>query len=183
MTTEMQERIVGRSIKRREDPTLITGRGSYLDDIKLAGMTHAVVVRSPYAHATITSIDTSAAKAHPGVVAVFTGEDMLDINPLPAAWQAGGVPNNVATPRALSVGKVAHVGDPVALVIAEDRYIARDAADLVEVDYEPLNAVVDARAAVQEGAPQITRPQPTMSCLSGRPATRARPTPPLRVPK
>jgi aerobic carbon-monoxide dehydrogenase large subunit len=153
--TEVKERIVGRSLKRREDPKLITGQGQYLDDIKLPGMVHAVLVRSPYAHANIKRIDTSAAKAHPGVVAVFTGEDMLDINPMPAAWQAGGVKNNAVTPRALAVGKVAQVGDPVAIVLAEDRYIARDAAALVDVDYEPLPAVVDAKKAVEPGAPQL----------------------------
>lgn len=153
--TEMRERIVGRSIKRREDPQLITGHGSYLDDIKLAGMLHVVLVRSPYAHANIRSIDSTAARSMPGVVAVFTGEDLMDINPMPAAWQAGGVKNAVASPRALSVGKVVMVGDPVAMVVAEDRYTARDAAAAVEVDYDPLPAVVDARQAVQPGAPQL----------------------------
>jgi carbon-monoxide dehydrogenase large subunit len=158
--TEVKERIVGRSLKRREDPKLITGQGQYIDDIKLPGMVHAVLVRSPYAHANIKSIDTSAAKAYPGVVAVFTGEDMLDINPMPAAWQAGGVKNNPVTPRALSVGKVNQVGDPVAIVLAEDRYIAKDAAALVDVDYEPLPAVVDAKKAVEPGAPLIHEAAP-----------------------
>jgi carbon-monoxide dehydrogenase large subunit len=153
--TEMRERIVGRSIKRREDPQLITGHGSYLDDIKLPGMLHVALVRSPYAHANIRSIDSSAARSMPGVVAVYTGEDLMDINPMPAAWQAGGVKNQVASPRALAVGKVVMVGDPVALVVAEDRYAARDAAAAVDVDYEPLPAIVDARAAVQPGAPQL----------------------------
>jgi aerobic carbon-monoxide dehydrogenase large subunit len=150
------EKMVGQSLKRREDPKLITGTGNYLDDIKLHGMTHAAILRSPYAHANIKSIDTSKAKALPGVVAVFTGEDMMDINPLPAAWQAGrGTKSNVNTPRALSVGKVCHVGDGIAMVVAEDRYIARDALDLIEVEYEPLPAVVDAKKATQDGAPQI----------------------------
>jgi carbon-monoxide dehydrogenase large subunit len=118
-------------------------------------MTHACVLRSPYAHAKIKSIDTSKAKAHPGVVAVFTGEDMLDLNPLPCAWQAGRVKNNVNTPRVLAVGEVHFAGDPVALVIAEDRYIARDACDLIEVEYEPLPVVVDAKKATEPGAPQL----------------------------
>lgn len=160
MTVEMQERIVGRALKRREDPQLITGKGNYLDDIKLTGMLHVALVRSPYAHAKINSIDTSQALAHPGVVAVYTGDDMMDINPLPAAWQAGGVPNNAVTPRALAVGKVNQVGDPVAMIVAEDRYIARDAAELVEVDYEPLPTVVDAKKAVQPGAPQLHEAAP-----------------------
>jgi carbon-monoxide dehydrogenase large subunit len=151
----MPTKLVGQAIKRREDPRLITGQGTFLDDIKLPGMTHACVLRSPYAHAKIKSIDTSKAKAHPGVVAVFTGEDMLDLNPLPCAWQAGRVKNNVNTPRVLAVGEVHFAGDPVALVIAEDRYIARDACDLIEVEYEPLPVVVDAKKATEPGAPQL----------------------------
>ena len=82
-------KMVGQALKRREDPQLITGQGSFLDDIKFTGMVHACVVRSPYAHAKIVSIDTSKAKAMPGVVAVFTGADMMDINPMPCAWAAG----------------------------------------------------------------------------------------------
>ncbi|WP_298490265.1 xanthine dehydrogenase family protein molybdopterin-binding subunit [uncultured Chloroflexus sp.] len=158
--TEMKERLVGRALKRREDPKLITGHGNYLDDIKLPGMLHIALVRSPYAHAKIVSIDASKALAMPGVVAVFTGKDMLDINPMPAAWLASGVKNNPVPPRALAVDKVAMVGDPVAMVVAENRYIARDAADAVEVEYEPLPAVVDARKAVEPGAPQIHEAAP-----------------------
>jgi len=158
--TEMKERLVGRALKRREDPKLITGHGNYLDDIKLPGMLHIALVRSPYAHAKIVSIDASKALAMPGVVAVFTGKDMLDINPMPAAWQAAGVKNYPVPPRALAVDKVALVGDPVAMVVAENRYIARDAADAVEVEYEPLPAVVDARKAVEPGAPQIHEAAP-----------------------
>jgi len=153
-------KMVGQAIKRREDPKLIQGRGNYLDDIKLPGMLHAAAVRSPYAHAKVKRINTSKALAHPGVAAVFTGEDMLDINPLPCAWQAGGVKNNVNTPRALAVDTVRFVGDPVALVLAESPHIARDAADLVEVEYEPLPVVVDARKATQPGAPQLHQNAP-----------------------
>jgi carbon-monoxide dehydrogenase large subunit len=148
-------KMVGQAIKRREDPQLITGRGNFLDDIKLHGMLHAAILRSPYAHATIKSIDTSKAKALPGVVAVYTGEDMMDINPLPCAWAAGGVKNNLNTPRAISAGTVRFSGDSVAMVVAEDRYIARDALDLIEVDYEPLPVVVDAKKATEAGAPQL----------------------------
>jgi aerobic carbon-monoxide dehydrogenase large subunit len=155
MTVEMKERVVGRSLKRREDPKLITGHGNYLDDIKLPGMLHIALVRSPYAHALIKSIDTSKAKAHPGVVAVYTGEELMDIAAMPAAWQAGGVKNYPVTTRALAVGKVTHVGDPVAAIVATDRYIARDAINLVEVDWEPLPTVVDAKKATEPGAPLI----------------------------
>jgi aerobic carbon-monoxide dehydrogenase large subunit len=155
--TATTTKVVGQALKRREDPQLITGSGSFLDDIKLTGMLHAAVLRSPYAHAKIARIDTSRAQAHPGVVAVFTGEDMLDINPLPCAWaaSAGRIQNNLNTPRALAVGEVHFAGDAVALVVAEDRYIARDALDLIDVDYEPLPVVVDAKAAAQPGAPQL----------------------------
>ena len=150
-------KMVGQALKRREDPKLIQGKGNFLDDIKLHGMTHAAVLRSPYAHAKIKSIDTSKAKALPGVIAVFTGEDMTDINPLPCAWQAaaGRVQNNLNTPRAISVGEAHFSGDPIALVVAENRYIARDAVDLIEVDYEPLPVVVDAKKATEAGAPQL----------------------------
>lgn len=163
MTTPTK--MVGQALKRREDPKLITGQGSFLDDIKLAGMLHVAALRSPYAHAKITSIDTSRAAAHPGVVAVFTGQDMLDINPLPCAWQAGGVQNNVNTPRALAVETVRFVGEPLAVVVAENRYIARDAVDLIEVEYEPLSVIVDAKQAMQDGAPQLHENAPHNLCM------------------
>ncbi len=163
MTTPTK--MVGQALKRREDPQLITGQGSFLDDIKLAGMLHAAVLRSPYAHAKIMSIDTSKAAAHPGVVAVFTGQDMLDINPLPCAWQAGGVQNNVNTPRALAVDIARFVGEPLAVVVAENRYIAYDAIDLIEVEYEPLAVVVDAKKAMQDGAPQLHENAPRNLCM------------------
>ena len=150
-------RVFGKALKRREDPRLITGGASYIDDIKLPGMLHAAVLRSPYAHATILSIDTSAAKAHPGVVAVFVGEDMLDINPLPCAWtaSAGRITNNINTPRALAVGTVRFSGDAVALVVADDRFIARDALDLITVEYAPLPVVIDGKKTIEPGQPQI----------------------------
>ncbi len=148
-------KMVGQALKRREDPKLIQGQGNFLDDIKLHGMAHAAILRSPYAHAKIISIDTSRAKAHPGVIAVFTGEDMLDINPLPCAWAAGGVKNNLNTPRAISAGTVRYAGDSVAMVVAENRYIARDALDLIDVEYERLPVVVDAKKATEAGAPQL----------------------------
>lgn len=155
MTAVAEKKLVGQAIKRREDPKLITGSGNYLDDIKLSGMLHAAVLRSPYAHAKITNIDVSRAKALPGVVDVFVGEDMMDINPMPHAWPAAGVQNNINTPRALAVGKVLYAGDGVALVVAENRYIARDAIDLIDVDYEPLDVVVDAKKATEAGMPQL----------------------------
>ena len=86
MATASVERLIGKSIKRREDPRFITGRGSYVDDIKLPGATWAAFVRSPHAHARIRSIDTAAARKHPGVVAVYTGQDMIGVNSLPCGW-------------------------------------------------------------------------------------------------
>src|SRR3712207_3074834 len=97
-TIEVPEKLVGKPLKRREDPRLITGAGAFLDDVKLPGMTHAAILRSSYAHARIRSIDTSEAARMPGVVGVFTGADMVELGALPCAWQAGGVTNNVNTP-------------------------------------------------------------------------------------
>jgi carbon-monoxide dehydrogenase large subunit len=152
---EAPTKLVGQPIKRREDPRLITGAGNFLDDVKLTGLCHAAVVRSPYAHARIVGIDAEAARRMPGVVAVFTGEDLAEVNPLPCAWQAGNVQNNVNTPRLLALGEVHQVGDPVAVVVAESAYLATDAAAAVEVSYEELPVVVDARKATEPGAPQL----------------------------
>ena len=153
MTTD----VLGARIKRVEDPKLITGRGRYLDDIRLPGMTHLAILRSPYAHANIRSVDTRAAKAAPGVVAVFTGAD-ITYNPLPMAWPAGGasgIRNNVNMPRVLATDSVKWTGEGVAAVVAETAAQARDALDLVVVDWEPLPAVVDAERATKPGAPQL----------------------------
>ncbi len=153
---EEPTKLFGKAIKRREDPRLITGKGNYTDDIKLNGMFHAAVVRSPYAHAKIVSINSEAAQSLPGVVAVITGDEIAkEQNPLPCAWAAGGVQNNVNTHRALAVDTVRFVGEGVAMVVAESAYIAYDALDLIEVEYEPLPVVVNAEQAAQDGAPQL----------------------------
>lgn len=151
---------IGKSIKRVEDKRFITGKGRYTDDIELPGMTHAYIVRSPYAHAKIESIDTSKAIALDGVVAVFTGADLAaaGIAGVPCGWQVDFKNGDTMKepPHPLLVAdKARHVGDGVAIIIAEDRYIARDAADLVEVEYDVLDAVVDAKAATAEGAPLV----------------------------
>ena len=146
---------IGAAIKRKEDPRFITGSGRYLDDIRLPGMTHLAVVRSPYAHARIRSIDTARAAAMPGVLAVYTGQDTASINALPCAWAAGAVENHLNTPRLLALDKVTWTGDAVAAVVAETRAQAADAADAVAVDYEPLPAVTNAEEAIKEGAPQL----------------------------
>jgi aerobic carbon-monoxide dehydrogenase large subunit len=148
---------IGQSMRRKEDPRMITGRGRYTEDINLPGMLHAVVVRSPEAHATITSIDTSAANERDGVVAVLTGEDMASdfAGPLPMVWAPPGV--EIKTPEhwPLKRGQVKHVGDPVAVVVATSRHVAVDAAEDVVVDYDPKPAVVDPEAALEDGAPLV----------------------------
>src|SRR3990170_1148550 len=139
----MTTRAFGASIKRKEDPRLITGEAKYLDDIQLPGMLHAAILRSPYAHARIKNINTVKAAEVPGVVAVFTGQDFKDLPALPCAWQAGGVKNNVNTPRVLEIDRVTFTGAGVAVVVAEDRYVAEDALGLMDVEYEPLPVVTD----------------------------------------
>ena len=159
MTTETTEapttQLIGKPIKRVEDPRLITGAAKYLDDLKLTGMAHVAILRSLYAHARIGAIRTDAAAAHPGVIAVFTGKDFEHLNPLPCAWQAAGTENFVATPRALEIDRVTFTGAGVAAVVAETQAAVEDALGLIEVDWEPLPVVVDPEAAVVEGAPQI----------------------------
>ncbi len=143
---------VGRLLRRKEDPRLITGRARYVDDISLPGTLWAGIVRSPEAHATVVSIDTSAAKARPGVHAVYTGEDMTDLGgPLPMAWAPPGVEVNNPEHWPLAKGAVKHVGDPVAVVLGPDRYAVMDAVEDVIVEYDPLPVVVDPEAAIAGG--------------------------------
>jgi carbon-monoxide dehydrogenase large subunit len=144
---------VGTSMKRREDPRFIQGRGSYVANLKLPNMAYLFIKRSPYAHARIKRINTSKAKALPGVLGVFTGADTADIGMLPSGWNVPGI--KVPANRVLQTDKVRHVGDRVAIVVAENQYIAQDALDLIEVDYEPLPAVIDAKKATEAGAPQL----------------------------
>jgi carbon-monoxide dehydrogenase large subunit len=155
-------RIVGSSIKRREDPALITGRGKYTDDLKVQGMLHASIVRSPHAHARIRSIDTKAALAVDGVVAVFTAADVEKAG-LPGMVPVGWLLPNLKTPPHPMLAKdtVRYVGDAVAVVVGADRYSARDGAERVDVDYEPLAAVTDAARAVEKGAAQIHAEAPS----------------------
>jgi carbon-monoxide dehydrogenase large subunit len=158
MTTQVSEEttaLVGTPMKRVEDPSMIMGAAKYIDDLKLPGMAHVAVVRSPYAHARIRSIDTEKAAAHPGVIGVYTGKDFEHLPPLPCAWQATGAENFVATPRALEIDRVTFTGAGVAAVVAETRVAAEDALALIEVDWEPLEVVVDVERAVEEGAPQL----------------------------
>ncbi len=150
----MPTKLLGERIKRKEDPRLIQGRAHYVDDIKLDGMLHMAFMRSVHAHARIRSINFSAALAMPGVQAVFTGEDLkgkLGLVPCAAGIEGLKVPEH----HCLAVEKVCYVGEPVAAVVAMDRYLARDAADKVEVDYEPLPVVTDPEKALEKGSPVI----------------------------
>ncbi len=149
----------GASIKRKEDADLLTGRGRFVDDIALPGMLHAAVLRSPYPHAGIRGIDKRAALALPGVRAVFTFAD------LPPSMQRQTVPLLVPSPRikqacmpyCLAKDEACFVGEPIAIVVADSRYLAEDAAALVDVDFEPLPAVSDCVAALATGAPRAHR--------------------------
>ena len=151
---------VGQPVRRFEDPALITGTGRYTDDLKFENMAHAVVVRAQVAHANVRRIDATAARAMPGVLLVLTGSDVNadGLGDLPCSVPLNsrdGSPR-FDTPRpVLAIGKVRHVGQPVALVVAESLLQAQDAAGAVEIDYEALPAVTDARAALQKGAPQL----------------------------
>ncbi|ADG07288.1 xanthine dehydrogenase family protein molybdopterin-binding subunit [Kyrpidia tusciae] len=148
--------VFGTAIKRREDPRLITGNGRYTDDVQLPGMLYAAILRSPHAHAKIRRLDVEKAKRAPGVVAVFTGGDVAGkVAPIPTAWLPPGSDIKTTAHPALAVEKVRYVGDGVAMVVAESRYAARDALELIEVDYEVLPAVVDAEKAMEEGAPVL----------------------------
>ena len=147
------ERLIGKSIKRREDPRFITGRGNYVDDVKLPGTTYAVFVRSPHAFARIKKIDSAAALKHPGVVAVFTGYDMKDVKSLPCGWLLPDLKVPPHMPLASDAAR--YVGDPVAVVIAETQDAAQDAAEKVKVTWEPVAAVSTTDKASAAGGPQI----------------------------
>jgi len=149
-------KMFGASVKRREDPRMITGRANYTDDVRLPGMLSMVILRSPYAHARIKSINVEKARQMPGVVAVYTGKDLVEsLAPVPCAWLPPNSDLKVPEYRALAVDTVRYVGDGVAAVVAENRYQAQDAAAAIEVEYEMLPAVVDQEKATQAGAPQL----------------------------
>src|SRR5579862_7539911 len=146
---EKQAPWLGQSIKRKEDDRFIQGRGRYVDDVELPGMLHMAILRSPFAHARIRSIDTTRAQELPGVVAVVTGELLAEHN---LAW----MPTlSGDTQAVLATDKVRMQGQEVACVVAEDAYIAHDALDLIDVDYEPLPVVTTPQAAIGQGAPVI----------------------------
>ncbi|HSV17981.1 MAG TPA: xanthine dehydrogenase family protein molybdopterin-binding subunit [Casimicrobiaceae bacterium] len=160
---------LGQSVRRKEDMRFLTGNGQYTDDVVLANQTHAYFLRSPHAHANIRGIDTSAALRAPGVVAVYTAADLAGVNGLPCGWLITGTdgkPMNEPPHPVLASGKVRYVGDPVALVVAESAHAAKDAAELIDVDYEPLPAIVSVQDAQQPGAAQIHEQAPANRCYT-----------------
>src|ERR1700733_9449447 len=160
---------IGASVRRKEDSRFLNGRGNYTDDINRPGQLHAYLKRSDRPHAKINSIDTAAAAKAPGVVAVFTGADMAadNIGGLPCGWQ---IHNKDGSPMAepphpvLATGKVRHVGDPVAVVIAETKQQAKAAAELLPIDFSGLSAVVTVTAAAAPGAPRVHDDVPGNVC-------------------
>jgi len=158
---------IGASVRRKEDLRFLSGRGQYTDDINRPGQTHAYILRSPHAHAAIRGIDTAAAAAMPGVVAIFTGADMPNIGGVPCGWQ---IHNKDGSPMAepkhpvLAEGKVRYVGDAVAVVIAESKSQAKDAAEAITVEYEVLEAAVGLEAALAPDAPQLHDAAPGNLC-------------------
>jgi aerobic carbon-monoxide dehydrogenase large subunit len=147
-------KLVGARVKRREDPSLIRGLGQYVDDVTLPNTLHVAILRSPYAHAKIKSLEVDTARQHPGVVAVVTGSEIKDqIGTLPVS--GGNETLRVPKHYVLAVDKVCYVGEGVAAVVAEDRYTARDALDLIRVEYEPLPVVTDPEKALALDSPVI----------------------------
>ena len=204
--TETARRYMGNSVPRKEDPTLLTGRSNFTEDIRLPGMLHMTFLRSPYAHARISSIDASAAREQPGVVAVFTSEDLADVlegsamdadsapgyavdvdestgseadvtpsgseesadvsESPPRTFCGWPVTENIKIPHhsPLARGEVNFAGEPVAAVVATDRYKAQDALEFIEVDYEPMGAATDIEGALEDGAPLVHEEFGTNEC-------------------
>jgi aerobic carbon-monoxide dehydrogenase large subunit len=148
---------VGTSVPRKEDLRLVTGEGQYVSDLVLPFMLEAQFLRSPYAHARIRRIDVSAAKAMPGVVAIRTGADLAHLGPILTDLSTPKLPGETKRPSftPIPVDEVGYAGDLVAVVVAKNRYLAEDALRRIEVDYEPLPAVLDPEAAAAPGAPLV----------------------------
>jgi carbon-monoxide dehydrogenase large subunit len=160
---------IGQSVRRKEDARFLMGAGQYTDDVSLPNQTCAYFLRSPHAHARIRAIDTSRAKKAPGVLAVYTGADLEGVNGLPCGWlitSTDGTPMKEPPHPVLAKGKVRYVGDHVALVVAQTRDQAKDAAELIDVDYEVLPAVVNCVDALKPGAPQIHDEAPGNKCYT-----------------
>lgn len=165
--TEAPERYVGGGVPRKEDPALVTGEGTWTDNIRVPGMLHMAILRSPFAHARITHIDVSGALEQPGVAAAFTGEDLAEEWPggVPCGWT---VTEDQKTPFHAPIAKdeVKYMGDAVAVVLASDRYRAQDALEHIDIDYEPLPAVVNVEAALEEDSPLVHEDLGTNECYT-----------------
>jgi carbon-monoxide dehydrogenase large subunit len=163
--TESTETFVGTSVKRKEDESLLRGRGTFVENLTLPGTVYVVVVRSPYPHARILSVNLDAARTAEGVVAAFSGADLADdwVGGMPCAWP---VTEDIKMPPhyPLATDEARYQGDGVAVVIADSRALAKDAAELVEVEYEPLAAVVEAERALEDGAPVVHSDLGTNEC-------------------
>ena len=157
----MQKYGIGQPVRRKEDARFLTGKGNYIDDIAPENLAHAVVLRSPHAHAKILSLETSEAETMPGILGIVTGKDWVreDFQPMPTKSTVNkkidGTPLNQPPRHAIAIDKVRYVGEPVALIVAETAAQAQDAAEVVEVDYEELIAVTDQVKALEPDAPQI----------------------------
>ncbi|MEV5880242.1 molybdopterin cofactor-binding domain-containing protein [Streptomyces sp. NPDC052101] len=166
MTDQAVEREVGRSRLRKEDARLITGQTNWTDNIQVAGLMHLAILRSPLAHARITRVDVSPALERPGVIAAFSGADLAEgLGSLPCAWP---VTEDIVLPGhpPIAVDEVRYAGDPVAVVVARDRYAAADALEAIEVDYDPLPPVLDLEAALAEDAPLVHADKGTNRCYT-----------------
>ncbi|MFI4904201.1 MAG: xanthine dehydrogenase family protein molybdopterin-binding subunit [Burkholderiales bacterium] len=161
--------VIGQRVLRKEDARFLTGSGQYTDDVTLPHQAYATFLRSPHAHATIRGIDAAKAKAAPGVLAIYTAADLTGVNGLPCGWLITGTdgkPMNEPPHPVLASGKVRYVGDPVAIIVAESIVQAKDAAELIDVDYEVLPAVVSVVDAQKAGAPQIHAEAPGNRCYT-----------------
>lgn len=168
MTDQIVEPEVGRSRPRKEDARLVTGQTNWTDNINVNGLLHLAILRSPMAHARIDRIDVAPARERPGVVAAFTGQDLAEgLGSLPCAWP---VTEDIVLPDhpPIAVDEVRYAGDPVAVVVARDRYAAADALEAVEVDYTPLPPVLDLEAALAEDAPWSTPTRAPTAATCGR---------------
>ena len=149
---------IGAPSKRREDVRFLTGTGQYTDDINVNGQAYVYFLRSTVAHGKLKSVDTSAAEGMPGVVRIFTGADFEGVGGLPCGWQVTdrhGEPMQEPAHPVLAQGKVRHVGDPIAAVIADSAAEARDAAEAINVEIDELPAVIDMKEAVKDSAPKV----------------------------
>ncbi len=168
---DMAERaVIGDAPRRREDARFVTGRGAYLDDLRIAGVTHAVFLRSAHAHARIEGIDTAAARASPGVIAILTADDAAadGLQPLRPTVEANvqtNEPFRFLPQPLLAEGRVRYVGEPIALIVAQTRNQALDAAELIAVAYDPLPAIIRAEDALRPGAPRLCDAVPDNLCL------------------